>query len=38
MADAFANVFMARVEPEIISQRTIKQHVSKSYIDDWITN
>lgn len=42
MADAFANIFMARVETEIISQSTIKPHVSKSYIDDifslWNTN
>ena len=42
MAVTFANIFMGRVETEIISQSTIKPLVWKRYIDDifslWNTN
>ena len=42
MAVAFANIFMAKVETEIISQSVIKPLVWKRYIDDifslWNTN
>ena len=42
MAVAFANIFMSRVETEIMSQSTIKPLVWKRYIDDvfslWNTN
>ena len=37
MAVAFANIFMAKVETEIISQSTLKPLVWKSFIDDIFT-
>ena len=37
MAVAFANIFMGRVETEIVSQSTIKPLVCKRYIDDIFT-
>ena len=37
MAVAFANIFMAKVETEIISQSTLKPLVWKRFIDDIFT-
>ena len=34
MAAAFANIFMAKIERQILRQRVTKPTVSKRYIDD----